>query len=169
LVRAWELSLRSPRLWKFGQAHLAYSNQIAEQRGNITGGLICYDPTNSGSCNNAGFAYTPVDHDQRNTLNAGFTATLPSNSYVSTNAYYGSGFHNGSPDPATPYPNQYLPYNTSFDLAIGKTFNAKLSASITATNLQNRRTLLDNSLTFGGFHYNDPRQIFAELRYRFKF
>jgi hypothetical protein len=29
--------------------------------------------------------------------------------------------------------------------------------------------LLDNSLTFGGFHYNEPRQIYAELRYKFKF
>jgi len=169
LIRAWEVSIRSPRLLKFGQAHLAYSNQIAEQRGAITGGLICYDPTNSGSCNSAGFSYTPVDHDQRNTLNVGFTAKLPWKAYASTNAYYGSGFTNGSPDPATPYPNQYLPYNTSFDLAIGKTFTEKLSASITATNVQNRRTLLDNSLTFGGFHYNDPRQIFAEVRYRFKF
>ncbi|HEY1993925.1 MAG TPA: TonB-dependent receptor, partial [Edaphobacter sp.] len=41
LIRAWELSLRSPRIAHFGQAHLAYSNQIAEQRGAITGGLIC--------------------------------------------------------------------------------------------------------------------------------
>jgi hypothetical protein len=169
LIRAWELTLRSPRSWKFGQAHLAYSNQIAEQRGAITGGLICYDPKNSGSCNNAGFAYTPVDHDQRNTLNVGFTATFPWKAYISTNVYYGSGFHNGSPNPATPYPNQYLPYNTSIDLSFGKTFTDKINASITATNLQNRRTLLDNSLTFGGFHYNDPRQIFGEIRYRFKY
>ena len=27
----------------------------------------------------------------------------------------------------------------------------------------------DNSLTFGGFHYNDPRQIYGEVRYRFHF
>jgi hypothetical protein len=41
LVRAWEATLRSPSLWRRGQFHLAYSNQIAEQRGAITGGLIC--------------------------------------------------------------------------------------------------------------------------------
>ena len=41
LVRAWEATLRSPLLWRHGQFHLAYSNQIAEQRGAITGGLIC--------------------------------------------------------------------------------------------------------------------------------
>ena len=167
LIRAWELTLRSPRIWKFGQAHVAYSNQIAEQRGAITGGLICY-PADSPSCAVSN-AYIPLDHDQRDTLNVGFNATLPWKAYASTNVYYGSGFDNGDPNPSTPYPNEYLPQHTTFDLAIGKTFSDKISGSITATNVANRRVLLDNSLTFGGFHYNDPREIFAELRYRFKY
>ncbi|WP_433969686.1 TonB-dependent receptor domain-containing protein [Tunturiibacter gelidiferens] len=172
LVRAWELSLRSPRLWHFGQAHLAYSNQIAQQRGAITGGLICSPPT-SAECD-VDPGYTPVDHDQRNTLNVGFNATLPWRTTASTNVYYGSGFTNGGFDPNGPpadprYPNPYLPEHTTFDLSIGKTFNEKLTASVTATNVANRRVLLDNSLTFGGFHFNDPREIFGELRYRFKY
>jgi len=167
LVRAWELTLRSPRQWRFGQAHLAYSNQIAEQRGNITGGLVC-TPIGDPACN-LGFAYTPVDHDQRNTLNVGFGAALPFHTTASTNIYYGSGFHNGNPDPATPYPNQYLPYNTSVDLSAGKSFGEKITVSVTATNIANRRVLLDNSLTFGGFHTNDPRQIYGEIRYHFKY
>jgi hypothetical protein len=167
LVRAWELTLRSPRIARFGQAHLAFSNQIAEQRGNITGGLIC-TPIGDPACD-AGFSYSPVDHDQRDTLNVGFNATLPGHAYASANYYFGSGFHNGDPDPTTPYPNQYLPYNTTFDLALGKSITENISASVTATNVANRRTLLDNSLTFGGFHYNDPRQLYAELRFRFKF
>jgi outer membrane cobalamin receptor len=166
LIRAWELTLRSPRLWHFGQAHLAYSNQIAEQRGNITGGLICI-PIGDPACD-AGFSYTPVDHDQRNTLNVGFNATLPFRVSASTNVYYGSGFVNGDPDPTTPYPNAYLPYNTTVDLSLGKAFGENLNASVTATNIANRRVLLDNSLTFGGFHFNDPRQITGEIRYRFK-
>ena len=167
LVRAWELTLRSPRLWRFGQAHLAYSNQIAEQRGKITGGLVC-TPIGDPACDR-GFAYTPVDHDQRNTLNIGFNATLPFRVTASTNVSYGSGLHNGSPDPATPYPDNYLPYNTSVDVALGKSFSEKITVSISATNLTNRRVLLDNSLTFGGFHYNDPLQVVGELRYRFKY
>ncbi|WP_348269647.1 TonB-dependent receptor [Edaphobacter paludis] len=167
LVRAWELSLRSPRLWHFGQAHLAYSNQIAEQRGNITGGLVC-TPIGDPSCD-AGFDYSPVDHDQRNTLNLGFNATLPFRTTASTNVYYGSGFHNGNPDPNTPYPNDYLPQHTTFDLSIGHSFGENLTASVTATNVANRRVLLDNSLTFGGFHYNDPREIYGEVRYRFHY
>ncbi len=172
LVRAWEITLRSPRLGHLGQAHLAYSNQIAEQRGNITGGLIC-TPIGDPACD-AGFTYTPVDHDQRNTLNVGFNATLPRHITASTNVYYGSGFTNGGYDPDGPpadphYPNQYLPQHTTLDLALGKAFSENITASMTATNVANRRVLLDNSLTFGGFHYSDPRQLYAELRYRFKF
>ena len=167
LVRAWELSLRSPRLWHFGQAHLAYSNQIAEQRGNITGGLVC-TPLGDPACD-AGFAYKPVDHDQRNTLNVGFNATLPLRMTASTNVMYGSGFVNGSPDPSTPYPDAYLPQHTTFDLAIGKSFGQRTTLSVSALNVANRRVLLDNSLTFGGFHFNDPREIYGELRYRFHY
>jgi outer membrane cobalamin receptor len=163
-IRAWEATLRSPRLGRFGQAHLAYSNQIAEQQGTLTGGLICFP---ADSCSFP--TYTPVDHDQRNTLNVGFDATLPRGITASTNVYYGSGFTNGLPDPATPYPNSYLPQHTTFDLALGKSFGENISASVTAINVANRRVLLDNSLTFGGFHYNDPRQIYGEFRYRFHF
>ncbi len=167
LVRAWELSLRSPRLWHFGQAHLAYSNQIAEQRGNITGGLVC-TPVGDPACD-AGLAYTPVDHDQRNTLNVGFNAALPLRITASSNIMYGSGFVNGSPDPATPYANAYLPQHTTFDLAIGKNFGERITVSVNALNVANRRVLLDNSLTFGGFHFNDPREIYGEVRYRFHY
>ena len=167
LIQAWELTIRTPHLWRFGQGHLAYSNQLAQQRGPITGGLVCY-PASSPACAVAP-GYTPLDHDQRNTLSIGFNATLPWHAYASANYAFGSGFHNGDPDPTTPYPSAYLPYNTSLDLSVGKTFSDKLSASISATNVTNRRTLLDNSLTYGGFHDNDPRQIFAEIRYRFHY
>jgi outer membrane receptor protein involved in Fe transport len=167
LIQAWELTLRTPHLWRYGQGHLAYSNQIAQQRGNITGGLICI-PIGSPACD-AGFAYTPVDHDQRNTLNVGFNATLPWQIVGSTNVYYGSGFTNGYPGPPSPYSGNYLPGHTTFDLTLGKQFSDNLTVSATAINVANRRVLLDNSLTFGGFHYNDPRQICGEVRYRFKF
>jgi hypothetical protein len=41
--------------------------------------------------------------------------------------------------------------------------------SVDALNVANRRVQLDNSLTFGGFHWNDPRQIYMEFRYRFHY
>ncbi|GAC1357604.1 MAG: hypothetical protein NVSMB3_04280 [Acidobacteriaceae bacterium] len=167
LVRAWELSLRSPRLWRFGQAHLAYSNQIAEQRGKITGGLIC-TPVGDPACDK-GFAYTPVDHDQRNSLSVGFSAWLPLGVEASSNVSYGSGLHNGNPDPTTPDSEVDLPRQTSVDVSFGKSFGERVVASVTATNVGNRRVLLDNSLTFGGFHFSDPREVYGQVRYRFKF
>lgn len=157
LIRGWEATLRSPRIAHRAQLHLAYSNQIAEGGGAITGGLTDFGVLDFG----------PLDHDQRNTLNVGADITLPKRSYASTNVYYGSGFANGLPD--QPYPGDYLPQHTTFDLTLGKEFSERFSASVTALNVANRRVELDNSVTFGGFHWNDPREIFAELRYRFHF
>jgi hypothetical protein len=97
-------------------------------------------------------------------LNLGFNATLPWQAYASTNVYYRSGFTNGLPD--SQYPGNYLPGNTAFHLSLGENFAEKYSVSVTALNVPNRRVELDNRLTFGGFHYNDPRQIYAEFRYR---
>lgn len=165
LIQAWELTIHSPVLWHYGQAHLAYSNQLAEQRGAITGGLVCY-PFTAPQCN-AGNNYVPLDHDQRNTLNVGMDGRLPRQMYGSVNLYYGSGFDNG--DPNAQYPGEYLPHDTSLDLALGKTFRGNTTVSVDATNVTNHRVLLDNSLTFGGFHYNAPREIYAEVRYRFHY
>jgi hypothetical protein len=170
LVQAWELTLRSPHLWKYGQAHLSYSNQLAQQIGPITGGLTCYGPSvlPTDPCYVAP-GYSALDHDQRNTLNAGFNGFLPKGVTGSFNVYYGSGFSNGYQSPPSPYAGAYLPSHTTADLSLGKTFGEKYTVSVTATNVGNTRVLLDNSLTFGGFHYNDPRQIYAEVKYRFKY
>ncbi|MGC1650962.1 MAG: hypothetical protein WA741_34485 [Candidatus Sulfotelmatobacter sp.] len=103
-------------------------------------------------------------------MNLGFNARLRWHSYASTNIYYGSGFTNGLyGTPQAQYPGTYLPSHTTFDLALGKTFAEKYSFSVTALNVANRRVQLDNSLTFGGFHWNDPRQIYAEFRYHFHY
>lgn len=167
LIQAWELTLRSPQSWRFGQFHLAYSNQIAKQIGPITGGLICYPP-DSPACAVAP-GYSPLDHDQRNTLNVGFNGKLPYHAYGSFNVYYGSGFANGYTDPPSPYTSNYLPAHTTADISVGKSLGEKVTVSATAINVANTRVLLDNSLTFGGFHYNDPPQIYGEVRYRFHF
>ncbi len=168
LVRGWELTLRSPQLAHFGQFHLAYSNQIAEQRGNVIGGFACGNP-NDPACN-LGPDYTPVDHDQRHTLNAGFTAALPLHAWFATNVYYGSGFHNGLADSGQgPYQGQYLPVHTTFDASAGRSLGERWKLSASVINVTNHRVLVDNSITVGGFHYNDPRMISVEMRYRFHF
>ena len=166
LIQSWELTLRSPRLWRRGQFHLSYANQIALATSPITGGLICPPPTPTCS-QYPPPGYAPVDHDQRNTLNLGYNASLPWQSFASFNMYYGSGFHNGFPN--AQYPGNYLPPHTTFDASLGKGFGEKYTVSVTALNVENRRVLLDNSVTFGGFHYNDPRQIYGEFRYRFHY
>jgi hypothetical protein len=168
LIQGWELTIHSPTLWNLGQAHLAYSNQLAEQRGPITGGLVCY-PITAPQCD-TGFNYMPLDHDQRNTLNVGMDATLPRSTYASFNFYYGSGFTNGDAgNPISPYQGAYLPHDTNLSVALGKTFRKRATVSINATNVTNHRVLLDNSLTFGGFHYNMPREIYGEVRYQFHY
>jgi outer membrane receptor protein involved in Fe transport len=168
LVQAWELTLRSPHLWRYGQAHLSYSNQIAQQIGGVTGGLVCYSPEDPSACVPPP-GYSALDHDQRNTLNLGFNGNLPYQITGSFNVYYGSGFSNGYKSAPSPYTGPYLPSHTTADLALGKSFGKRYTVSLNALNVGNTRVLLDNSLTFGGFHYNDPRQLYAEVRYRFKF
>jgi hypothetical protein len=162
LIQAWELTLRSPRLWNRARLHLAYSNQLAKARGAITGGLICFPPT-SLLCEPADQDYSPLDHDQRNTLSAGWETSLPWQTYASANVYYGSGFTNGNPPP------HYLPQHTTVDISLGRSFGEKYSVAVTGLNVGNRHLLIDNSLTFGGFHYNDPREIYVEFRYKFHY
>lgn len=157
LIRGWELSLRSPRIAKRAAIRLSYSNQIIQGGGAVTGGLTSFDTLDFG----------PLDHDQRNTLNIGADVILPWRSFASTNVSYGSGFVNAFP--GAPYPGNYLPGHTTFDLSVGKNFGENISASINALNVANRRVELDNSPTFGGFHWNTPREIYVQLRFRFHY
>ena len=152
LIHATEFTLRSPRFWGVGQVHLAYSNQVAQGIGAISGGLTDFSPP-------AG--YFGLDHDQRNTVNVGFDARLPWRAYASANLYYGSGFSNGEGAPS------HLPSHASLDLSLGRALLDNLSASVTVLNVANKHLLIDNSLTFGGFHYDNPREIYGEIRFRF--
>ena len=152
-VDGWEVTLRSPMLLRRGQMHLAYSSQRAEGWGERTGGLTFFAPPND---------VFLLDHDQRHTLSLGGNVNLPRRTWIAANLYYGSGFpDNGGP--------ARLPQHTTFDLSVGKSMGESWSVAVQALNVANRRFLLDNSLTFGGTHYFDPRQIYAEVRYRFHF
>ncbi|MGA7462673.1 MAG: TonB-dependent receptor, partial [Candidatus Korobacteraceae bacterium] len=171
VIRGWDLMLHSPMLWHRLQAHVVYANQIAEATSPITGGLICPVPVTSSCPLDIPPGLAPVDHDQRNTLNWGINSSLPWHAYASGNVYYGSGFTNGLyGTPLSQYPGPYLPSHTTIDLSLGKSFSeGKYAVSVTSLNVANRRVQLDNSLTFGGFHWNEPRQIYGEFRYRFHY
>jgi len=156
-INGWELTLRSPNIHKRGEVYLTYSNQLALGCGDINGGLTDFSF-------GAGCGY--LDHDQRNTLHVGGQLYLPWQSYLSTDVYYGSGFTNGN---SPPDPNNHLPGHTTFDLTFGKSFGERFSLGVTCLNVTNLRVLLDNSFTFGGTHYNYPREVYGQLNYRFHF
>ena len=158
LIRGWELTLRSPKIAKRGQVYVTYSNQVAQGKGAINGGLTDFSPP--------GGDYFLLDHDQRNTLHFGGNVNLPWSSYASTDIYYGSGFTNGN---APPSGSDHLPGHTTFDVTVGKNFGDRFSLGVSGINVANRRVLLDNSFTFGGTHYMNPREIFVQLRYRFHY
>jgi len=152
-IRAWEITAKSPRIVDRAQFHLTYSHQYAEWSGSVTGGLI-----GGSSC----FTLCFLDHDQRDTVSAGFNAALPWKSSADFNVNYGSGFLDGD-GPA------HLPPHTTFDVALAKSFGDKFALRLTGLNLSNNHYLLDNSNTFGGTHFVNPREISAQVTYRFRY
>ena len=156
-IHGWESTLRSPKIKKRFDVYLTYSNQMVEGSGVITGGLLA----DAGQlCEGGGFCY--LDHDQRNTLSVGFHTALPYRISASGNLSYGSGFLDGEGP-------QHLPDHTEFSLSLSKAIGERLLVGFTAQNIGDGRYLLDNSNTFGGTHWNYPRQVSGEIRYRFHF
>ncbi len=153
-IRGTEVTVRSPRLLKLANVHLAYSHQSAEGTGGVVGGLTDFSPPPEG--------LFFLDHDQRNTLSTGFTAGLPWRVWLSSNLNYGSGFLNGD-GPA------HLPSYHTIDFSAGKAFGEDWDVKFTALNLTNKRYQLDLSNTFGGSHFAYPRTVAVQLRYRFHY
>jgi len=152
LISGTEITLRSPEVWGHAQLRIAYANAIGKGLGPITGGLIEYAPS----------SYFYLDHDQRNGFSTVLSLKLPRRFWATPVVNFGSGFLNGD-GPA------HLPPHTTADLALGKTFRENWSFSLNGTNILNSRYMLDTSNTFGGTHTVNPRQIYGEVRYRFKF
>jgi outer membrane receptor protein involved in Fe transport len=153
-ILGYEATVRSPRLFKKIDLHLAYSHQSVEGSGGVTGGLTDFAPPD------AGFFF--LDHDQRHTLSTGFTALLPAKSWLSGNVTAGSGFLDGD-GPG------HLPTYATVDLAVGHSFGENWSAKLTATNLADHRYFIDHSNSFGGSHVSDPRMVSVQLRYKFHY
>ena len=156
-IRGWETTVRSPELFRRARIHLAYSHQYAQGAGPVTGGLTDFTPPPSG--------YFYLDHDQRDTLSTGYEVQLPARFWTTGNLNFGSGFLNGD---GFTLPT-HLPTHTTFDLALGKSFGERLSFTFTAVNVTDARYLLDTSNTFGGTHFNEPRQFIGQIRWRFHY
>jgi outer membrane receptor protein involved in Fe transport len=153
-IVGYEATVRSPKLFKKLDFHLAYSHQSVEGSGGVTGGLTDFSPPP------AGFFF--LDHDQRNTLSTGFSTAMLWKTWFSGNLAYGSGFLDGD-GPG------HLPSYATVDLALGRSFGENWSAKLTATNLADKRYFIDRSNTFGGSHVSDPRQVSLQLRYKFHY
>jgi outer membrane receptor protein involved in Fe transport len=153
-IRGYEATLRSPQIWRRASVHLSYSNQTVQGSGAVTGGLTDFEPPEEG--------YFPLDHDQRNTLSVGGDTKLPLRSWASANVNYGSGFLNEDGP-------EHLPQHATLSLSLGKSVGERWSVSFTAVNVTGSQFLVDNSNTFGGTHYNEPRQFIGQLHYRFHY
>ncbi len=153
-IHGWEALLHSPKIAKIVQLHLAYSRQWVQGSGGVTGGLTDFSAPES--------VWYYLDHDQRDTLSTGAQLTLPRRTWAAVNVAYGSGFLNGD-GPV------HLPAHATFDLSAGHRFGAHWSAQFSALNVTNNRYLLDLSNTFGGTHYFHPRELIAEVKYRFEY
>jgi outer membrane receptor protein involved in Fe transport len=152
LIQGNEVILRSPEIFSRARVHIAYSNQVAQGLGPTTGGLIELVPT----------SYFYLDHDQRNTLSIVVTSALPRRAWATATVEYGSGFLNGDGP-------EHLPPHTTVGFSLGKSFGEDWSLDFNALNAGNARYLLDTSNTFGGTHYANPREVYGEIRYRFRF
>jgi outer membrane receptor protein involved in Fe transport len=151
-IHGWEFTAHSPAIGRRVRVYLTYSHQFVEGAGGISGGLTDFAPPEEG--------FFFLDHDQRDTLNAGFHVPFPWHAWASGNLSFGSGFLDGD-GPA------HLPSHTTFDLALGKSFGGRFTVTLAVQNIANSHYLIDNSNTFGGTHFNYPRQFTGEVRYRF--
>jgi outer membrane receptor protein involved in Fe transport len=153
-IRAFESTLRSPKLFNRLTWHYALSVMSAQGRGAITGGLTDFAPPAND--------YFYLDHDQRVTLNTGFELLLPQQFWVSGMLLYGSGFLLGDgPDHLSPH--------TTGDIAFGKNVTNNLSLRLTATNITDAEYLTGFANSFAGTHYQNPREIGVQVRYKFHY
>ena len=153
-IHGWEVSASSPRLANRFSWRLAYSHQYAQWNGVVTGGL-----NSGGSCEDM---LCFLDHDQRDTLATGLNMTLPRRVWADFGVSYGSGFVDGD-GPG------HLPSHATYDLSLSKNFGENWSVRVTGLNLSNHHYLLDNSNTFGGTHFANPREISVQMKYRFRY
>jgi outer membrane receptor protein involved in Fe transport len=87
---------------------------------------------------------------------------LPRRAWASGSISFGSGFLEGDgPD--------HKPAHTVVNLQAGKSFGTQWTVLVTALNVADTHFLLDESNTFGGTHFNSPRQVSAGVRYRFRY
>ena len=152
IISGTEVTVRSPRLFRVAQWRVAYSNQIAQGIGPITGGL------------------TRIRSRRQ----------FPAGSRSAQYRDFGALFESARPhvgDAGLPVrlrlPERRWSGAPAAALHLRSLHRQELRRELVgfrnAVNIANTRYLLDTSNTFGGTHYINPRQIYGEIRYRFHF
>jgi outer membrane receptor protein involved in Fe transport len=178
--------LTSPRIANRLRLSLIYARMRAEGWGGISGGLTEHEHADLVKPS-LRISHHPqpdvstgrffLDHDQRHTMTLGSFLALPRNSYIFGELLYGSGFpssghgheHNDGVHGVEETSATHLPGHVRLNLGGGKRFGKNWAVTINVLNVTNGRYLLDNSPLLGGVHWVEPRQIWAELRYSFRY
>jgi outer membrane receptor protein involved in Fe transport len=181
-IRGVDVSLTSPRIAKRVRFSLIYARMRAEGWGGISGGLTEGDEPSEGvTFVKSGVRNLPhaeevvstdrffLDHDQRHTMTLGSFLSLPWSSYIFGELHYGSGFPNLGDEENEDTTATHLPGHVRLDLGGGKQFGKNWSVTVNVLNVTNGSYLLDNSPLLGGVHWVEPRQIWAEVRYKFHY
>ncbi len=154
-INGTEAVVRSPQIAHRLGMHLAFSNMMAQYKGAPDGGLI--EPVPSWCLT----SWCYLDHDQRNTLSTGFDVQLPHRYWFSNNVMYGSGVLKADgPD--------HLPQHTTADASLGKYVGERMQLTFTVLNISNSRYPFSVNNSFAGTHFNNPREIIGQVRYRFQ-
>jgi outer membrane cobalamin receptor len=136
---------------------------------------------NTNIASNVGPQFDPKDADYVEVLRGGYRAEYGDRTYGVFNVVPRTGFERNNDAELVLSAGSFAQTNdqvsvggparleghTTVDLRVGKAFGDKLSVSLSALNVANQHLLIDNSQTFGGTHFNSPREVYAELRYRF--
>lgn len=154
-INGTEAVVSSPLVARRFQMHLAFSNMVAEYKGAPDGGLI--EPVPAWCLTTWCF----LDHDQRNTLSTGFDLQLPHHFWFANNVVAGSGVVAGNGP-------QHLPQHTTADASLGKSVGERMSLTFTVLNVSNSRYPFSLNNSFAGSHFNNPREIIGQVRYRFQ-
>jgi TonB dependent receptor/Carboxypeptidase regulatory-like domain/TonB-dependent Receptor Plug Domain len=152
-IRGWETSVHSPDGNRV-RVGINYSHQFVEGLGSTSGGLVSFEPPPEG--------FYFLDHDQRDTVTGTVSARLPWRAMASVAITYGSGFLDGDGP-------QHLPDYATVDISARKQIRERWTVGLTASNVGNSRHLIDQANTFGGTHVALPREVYGEVRFRWKY
>jgi outer membrane receptor protein involved in Fe transport len=62
----------------------------------------------------------------------------------------------------------HLPQHTTADASLGKSVGERMELTFTVLNLTNSRYPFSVNNSFAGTHFNNPREIIGQVRYRFQ-